>query len=261
MRFREKVVVITGGASGIGFAAAQQFAAEGALVVINDLHASQVEAAVERINQSGRRAFRIVGDVADPNAVRSNVREILAEHGRIDVLVNNAAVIMVEPAEAISLTNWNRVVAINLNGVFHWAQSVAAESMIPNRGGVIINVASIAGMVAGPYMASYIATKHAVVGLTKALAIEWGARGIRVNALCPGLTETELVKAKRAENPAMFEERERRIPLGRVATPEDQASAILYMASPSSSSVHGLIMNVDGGQLAMSSGYALPVPA
>lgn len=196
--------------------------------------------------------------MADSEAVRSNVREILAEHGRIDVLVNNAATIAVEPAETVSIANWERVVAVNLNGVFLWAQAVAAESMIPNKDGVIINVASIAGMVASPHMASYIATKHAVVGLTKALAVEWGVRGIRVNALCPGLTETELVAAKRAENPAVFEGRERRIPLGRPATPDDQASAILYMASPDASSVHGLIMNVDGGQLAMSSGYALP---
>lgn len=121
MRFRDKVVVITGGASGIGFTTARRFANEGAMVAINDLHALQVEAAVERINQACRHAFPIVGDVSDANAVRANVREVLARHGRIDVLVNNAATIVVERAERIAEDRWNRVVATNLNGVFHWA--------------------------------------------------------------------------------------------------------------------------------------------
>jgi NAD(P)-dependent dehydrogenase (short-subunit alcohol dehydrogenase family) len=114
-------------------------------------------------------------------------------------------------------------------------------------------------MVAVPDAASYVASKHAVVGLTKALAVEWGQHNIRVNAVCPGLTWTDMPRAAKLQNPAMYQERERRIPLGRAATTLDQARAILYLASPEADSVHGLIMNVDGGNVAMSSGSSVSI--
>lgn len=260
MRFEQKVVVITGGASGIGLAAARLFAAEGAVVAINDIRAEAAEVAAGEIRGRGGRAFALAGDAADTEQVRCAVRRTVADYGRIDVLVNNAAVIAVEATEALSAANWNRTIAINLGGPFFWAQAVAVESMLPRRDGVIVNVASIAGLVGGPNMASYVASKHGVVGLTKALAVDWGPHGIRVNALCPGLTETDMVKAVRLSNPAMFADRQNRIPLGRPATPEDQAHAIAFMASSEASSVHGLIMNVDGGTVAMSSGYSVQRP-
>lgn len=257
MRFDRKVVVITGGASGIGFAAARLFAAEGAVVAINDIRAEAADAVAGEIRAAGGRAIAVPGDVCDVDRVRAIVRQLVADHGRIDVLVNNAAMISLGAAEVIPADTWARTVAVNLDGPFFWAQAVAVDSMLPRRDGVIVNVASIAGLVGGPNMAAYVATKHGVVGLTKALAVEWGPCGIRVNALCPGLTETDMVKAVRARDPEMFEERQNRIPLGRPATPEDQAEAILFMASPAASSVHGLIMNVDGGTVAMSSGYSI----
>jgi len=150
--------------------------------------------------------------------------------------------------------------AVNLDAVFHWSQAVATASMISRRCGAIVNVASLAGLVAIPDAAAYVASKHGVVGLTKALAVDWGRYNIRVNALCPGMTWTDLSKEDQVRNPQMFVERERRIPLGHAAQPAEQAEAILFLASAGASAVNGLIMNVDGGQLAMSSGSSLARP-
>ena len=130
--------------------------------------------------------------------------------------------------------------------------------MIPRRAGAIVNIASIGGMVAFPNAASYTASKHAVVGLTKALAIDWGQYKIRVNALCPGVTWSNLSKADVAKNPLHYSQREKQIPLGKIGEPEEQVSAILYLASSEASYVSGLIMNVDGGQIALSSGHSAP---
>jgi NAD(P)-dependent dehydrogenase (short-subunit alcohol dehydrogenase family) len=149
--------------------------------------------------------------------------------------------------------------AVNLDGTFYWAQAVASRSMIPRRAGAIVNVASIAGLVGFPNAASYVASKHGVVGLTKALAVDWGQYNIRVNALCPGMTwGSNLSKADLAKNPNHFVDRVPRIPLGHAAQPEDQANAILFLASAEASYAHGLIMNVDGGQIALSSGHTAP---
>ena len=150
-------------------------------------------------------------------------------------------------SEAIPIDAWREVIAVNLDGTFYWSRAVAARSMIPRRTGVIVNVASLAGLVGIPNAAPYVASKHAVVGLTKALAIDWAQYNIRVNAVCPGMTWTNLSKADRARNPDMFVEREGRIPLGHAADPEEQAKAILFLASAEASHVHGSIMNVDGG--------------
>jgi len=259
-RFQDQVVVITGGARGIGFAAAKQFAKEGARVVINDLDPGAVETAVSQIKQEGGQALGVACDVSDHAQVRTSVERVMSETGRIDVLVNNAGII--GRAETVSLEpeTWTRVLAVNLNGVFFWAQAVAAASMIPRRSGSIVNVASLAGLTGIPNGASYVASKHGVVGLTKALAVDWGPYNIRVNAVCPGITLTDMTAADRARNPAMYASetngtRVQSIPLGHAATAEDQAHAILFLASAEAGSVHGLIMNVDGGNLALSSGH------
>jgi NAD(P)-dependent dehydrogenase (short-subunit alcohol dehydrogenase family) len=258
MKFNGKVVVVTGAARGIGFAAARLFALEGAQVVINDLDPGAVEQAVKRVRAEGGRALGMAADVSDESAVRSAVERIQAECGPIDVLVNNAGVMVRAPAAELTTADWRRGLSINLDGTFFWSHAVATASMIPRRCGVIVNVASLAGLVAIPHAAPYVASKHAVVGLTKALALDWGRYNIRVNALCPGMTLTDLSNADRERNPAMFIERERRIPLGRPAQPDEQARAILFLASDDASAVHGLIMNTDGGNLAMASGSSLP---
>ncbi|ROZ52938.1 SDR family oxidoreductase [Rhodococcus sp. WS1] len=259
MRFRNQVVVITGAAGGIGLATAKAFASEGAQVVITDLKPDSVADAVRQVDKEGGHALGLTGDVSDPSHVDANVEEIMDRFGRVDVLVNNAGIMHRAPTEEMPRDAWRRVLTVNLDGPFYWAQAVAVRSMIPNLKGSIVNIASIGGIVAFPTAAPYVASKHGVIGLTKILAVDWGKYNIRVNALCPGMTwGSELSRADVIKNPDHFVERESRIPLGQAAQPEVQAKAALFLASEDASYASGLIMNMDGGQLALSSGHSAP---
>lgn len=255
MRFKDQVVVVTGAARGIGLVTAEMAAQEGARVVICDLDPAGVEAAVKNI---GRQAMGVSGDVSDRSQVQLNVDEVMKAHGRIDILVNNAAINSYHPPETLPEEVWRREIDVCLSGTFFWAQSVAIASMIPRRNGVIVNVGSGAALAAVPRCAAYVAAKHGVVGLTKALAVDWGQYNIRVNSVCPGLTFTELSKFIANKNPEMMKQREQRIPLQRGAQPEDVAHAILFLASPAANSISGEALSVDGGTLAMSSGFSAP---
>jgi len=252
MRFENQVVVVTGAASGIGLATAKAFAAEGAQLALTDISAAAISSTLEAV---GGDALGLVGDVSDPATVHEHVEAVMDKYGRINVLVNNAGIIRREPTTGVSADDWRRVMSVNVDGTFFWAQTVAVRSMIPRRSGAIVNVASTSGLEAQPNSASYVASKHAVVGLTKSFAVDWGQYDIRVNAICPGVTWSNLSKADYQKNPQHYATRIPRVPLNRAAEAEEQASVILFLASPAASHVHGAILSVDGGQAALSSGH------
>lgn len=257
MEFTDRVAVVTGAGNGIGERTAQLLAERGASVAVVDYDYARAELVAKDIAANGGVAYAVSGDVSDLAQVKANVADILDRFGQIDILVNNAGISVMHTIAGATQEEWRRVMAINLDGTFYWSQTVAVESMIPRAQGAIVNISSTAGLVAVPNVVAYVASKHGVVGLTKAFAVELGRSNIRVNALCPGVTDTAMMERAVRENPEMAADRTARIPLGHRATVDDQAEAIIFMASPRANSISGLIMNVDGGTVALSSGYSI----
>lgn len=256
MRFTDKVVIVTGAASGMGLSAARLFADEGATVAVNDLDETAVGQVVDTIRAAGGHAVPLAGDVSDRGWVERAAETVTADHGRVDVLVNNAGI--ASHGDAETYDSWDRLLDVNLSGPYHLARAVARLSMIPRRSGSIVNVASLAGLVGNPFDVGYVAAKHGIVGMTKALAIEWARYGVRVNCLCPGFTRTAIFAAVQERDPDKFADRAAKVPLGRPADPREQATAMAFLASDDASFVTGLIMPVDGGQMALSSGWNPP---
>jgi NAD(P)-dependent dehydrogenase (short-subunit alcohol dehydrogenase family) len=267
-RFRVdgRVAVITGGARGIGLATARALVEAGARVVLLDRDGDEAAAAAEGLNQvlsqglnkglheAIRRtpegpamADAMALDVADADAVERVFDAVAQRHGRIDILVNNAGVSIRKPSLELSLAEWQQVLAVNLTGVFLCAR--AAVARMPATGGAIVNTASIMGLSGGgPYAnPAYHATKGALVNLTRAHAVEWAPRGVRVNAVAPTWTETGFIRALDA---TVRQRLCALMPLGRMAEPEEVATTILFLASPAASMVTGHILAVDGGYLA-----------
>ena len=182
----------------------------------------------------------------------------MEQFGRIDILINNAAVNSYVKPEDITRETWHRELDVCLGGPFFFSQAVGIASMIPNRKGSIVNVGSGASLAGLPRCASYVAAKHGMVGLTRALAVDWGQFNIRVNCVAPGFTYTDLSKAMADKDPEMMRQRELRIPLSVGAQPEEVAETVLFIASDAAPSINGEVLAIDGGTLAMSSGFSPP---
>jgi len=247
MRMKDKVVLITGGAAGIGRATAQRFAEEGAEVVICDLNevAGQQSAA-----ELGATFYKV--NVTQQAEVRAWVEAVIARYGRIDVLVNNAGIVrdgqLVKFKEGelvgqMAETDFDLVVSVNLKGVFNCTQAVAPQ-MVKQGGGVILNASSVVGLDGNFGQTNYVATKAGVIGMTKVWARELGKYGIRVNAVAPGFTATEILSAMPEKIIAGMKAR---TPLGRMGEPRDIANAYLFLASDEASFITGATLRVDGG--------------
>jgi NAD(P)-dependent dehydrogenase (short-subunit alcohol dehydrogenase family) len=240
-----RVAVITGGAQGIGLACAALLAEAGAQVVLLDRDADALEAA--RAALATAQAHLI--DVADEAAVNRVFAAVAAQHGRIDILINNAGRAIRKPSLELSLDEWNAVVAVNLTGAFLCARAAARH--MPDRGGSIVNIASIMGLSGGGLYPniSYQTTKGGLVNMTRALAVEWAARGIRVNAVAPTWTKTGFI-GQLESSPELMQRIRDVTPLKRLAEPHEIAAAVLFLASPAAAMVTGHVLAVDGGFLA-----------
>jgi NAD(P)-dependent dehydrogenase (short-subunit alcohol dehydrogenase family) len=249
---KNRVAIITGAASGIGRAAAALFAREGASVVIVDLNQEAGKSAAHEIVNQGSRAIFDPADVTKSTDCQRVVDHAMREFGRIDVLFNNAGIIRRASVLELSEDDWDRVMAVNVKSVFLLSRLVV-PIMAKAGGGCIINMASGWGLAGGSRAAAYCASKGAVVLLTKAMAIDHGSQNIRVNCLCPGDTDTNMLREEAhqlSENEDRFLSESARRPLGRLGKPEEIAQAALYLASDAASFVTGTALVVDGGGLA-----------
>lgn len=243
-RFENRTVLVTGGARGLGRAIAVAFAAEGAFVYVGyRSHESDAGQTLEQARAAGGSGAVLGFDTQQPAAVGAAVEQILSERGGLDALVNNAAIARDEPFALMSEEAWSEVLSVNLGGVFHCCRAVARPMMARKRG-AIVNVASVAGWRASPGQSNYAASKGGVVALTQTLAAELAPRGVRVNAVVPGLLSTGM--AARLDR-RVLERKAAGIPLQRLGTGEEVASAVLFLASDEASYVTGHALVVDGG--------------
>ena len=249
MRFAGKVVLVTGAGSGIGEATALRFGADGAAVAAADLSGPAAEAVAGRIRESGGRALALTADVSRQADCRALVEKTVAELGGLDILVNNAGIGAVGTVLETDEATFQKVMDVNVKGTFLLSKA-ALPGMIAKRAGVIVNTASIAGVRGIPQRAAYTASKHAIVGLTRAMALDHVKDGVRVNCVCPGTVDTPWVGrllAQAADPVAARAALVARQPMGRLGLAEEMASAILFLASDESSFTTGTAMLVDGG--------------
>ncbi len=244
--FRDKVAFITGGASGIGRAAALQLTTLGARVVIADVQLAAAQETVRVVEESGGVALAIAMDVRRDDDVAAAIHHTLETYGALDIAINAAGIGGPELRTAeYAPDDWDRVIDINLSGVWR-SMRHEIPAMLDGNGGVIVNVASVAGLNGFPRHPAYAASKHGVVGLTRTAALEYGRKGIRINVLCPGFTHTPMVQLMiDAGLPA--DTLASRIPLGRLGTAEEVAASALYLCSSASAFMVGHALAIDGG--------------
>jgi NAD(P)-dependent dehydrogenase (short-subunit alcohol dehydrogenase family) len=245
--FTGKVALVTGAASGMGLAAAQAFAEAGAAVVLADFRQNVVKGEAQKLVTAGHKAIGIRCDVSDDDQVEKMVKRTVDEFGRLDAAFNNAGVMAkISPTADSSREEWDRVIGINLRGV--WSSMKYELRQMQRQGnGAIVNNASVGALTGNPGIASYIASKHGVVGLTRTAALEYVQHGIRVNAVNPGLIDTQIARDVVSGDEQAYNDIAKNVPIRRAGRPEEIASAVLWLCSPGASYVVGHALTVDGG--------------
>jgi len=247
LSFEKKVALVTGAASGMGPATARTFADAGAAVLLADFREDAVKAEAQKLVIAGHKAIAVRCDVSDDAQVAAMVDRTVAEFGRIDAAFNNAGVMAHIAATADSTREeWDRVIGINLRGVWS-CMKYELRQMQRQGGGAIVNNASVGALSGNPGIGSYIASKHGVVGLTRTAALEYIKQGIRVNAVNPGLIDTQIARDVVSGDEQAYGEIAKNVPIGRAGRPEEIASEVLWLCSPGASYVVGHALTVDGG--------------
>lgn len=242
-RFDDRKVLVTGGSRGIGRALCEAFAREGADVATCARTAEALEETKAAVEGLGRRCLALPLDITQSSAVNDAVSQVMSEFGQLDALVNNAGVTVDKPLLRMSDEDWDRVMDTNAKGAFLLTR-VVGRQMLKRKGGSIVNLTSVVGVMGNPGQTNYAASKAAIIGFTKACAREFAGRGVRVNAVAPGFIDTDMTRAMGAE---VQEALVSRIPLGRVGSVEDVANAVLYLAGDEASYLTGTVLHVNGG--------------
>lgn len=243
MRLKGKVSIITGGGRGIGRATALKFAREGAIVAVCDMDQPSIDEAVGAIRAEGFDAMGFIVDVTKRTTIDAMVQAIMAKHGRIDVLVNNAGIIMDAQLKKMSDAAFDKVIDVNLKGTYNCTRAVV-DIMIEQASGVILNASSIVGIFGNFGQTNYAASKFGVIGMVKTWARELGRKGIRANAVCPGFVETSIISSIPEK---VLETMRERVPMGRLGKPEDIANTYAFLASDEASYINGAVIEVSGG--------------
>jgi len=248
MTVKDKIVIVTGAGSGIGAATAKLFAKHGARVIVSDINFGAAQKTALEISQAGSSASATQTDVTSYEAVEKLINETVNDFGRLDVIVNNAGIGPRNPAKTAehTLEDWDRVIAVNQTGVFY-CMKLALKQMMKQGHGNVVNIASLAGLKASGNNLSYSASKFAVVGMTKSAALEYGRRNIRINAVCPGYTESALLDQLKGVKPEMEEYLLKYIPMKRFGDAMEIAEAVVWLASDETKFITGQTITLDGG--------------
>ena len=243
MRLTGKVSIITGAGQGIGRATAVKFAKEGAKVAVCDINMTTVDETVRLVREAGGEAAGFRVDVTDKDSIAEMVEGVMAKWGRVDTLVNNAGIVQDAQFKKMSEDQFDRVIDVNLKGVYNCTKAVV-DIMLAQNSGVILNASSIVGIYGNFGQTNYAATKFGVIGMVKTWARELGRKGIRANAICPGFVETPILASMPEKVVRMMEDR---VPMGRLAKPEEIANTYAWLASDEASYINGAVIEVSGG--------------